>query len=107
LPVEKRVGKDGKSYPAKPPRLKPRSDDDPGIEDEIDGEDPENYRTAFLLRVDQAIRFAGRVVDASDGLRSAFAHRTIAALLEGPAFDSGLAILSNPAAAPSDRPAQA
>ena len=28
------------------------------IEDEIDGEDPENYRTAFLLRAEQAIRFA-------------------------------------------------
>ena len=32
--------------------------DEPGIEDEIDGEDPENYRTALLLRIDQARRFA-------------------------------------------------
>jgi Protein of unknown function (DUF3102) len=30
---------------------------DPGIEDDLI-EDPENYRTAYLLRVDQAIRFA-------------------------------------------------
>lgn len=30
-------------------------DVEPGIEDEID---PENYRTAYLLRADQAIRFA-------------------------------------------------
>jgi hypothetical protein len=32
--------------------------EEPGIEDEIDSEDPENYRTAFLMRADQAIRFA-------------------------------------------------
>lgn len=35
----------------------PSSDDAP-IEAEIDGEDPENYRTAYLLRAEQAIRFA-------------------------------------------------
>lgn len=34
------------------------SSDDVDIEAEIDGEDPENYRTAYLLRADQAIRFA-------------------------------------------------
>jgi hypothetical protein len=34
------------------------ADEEPGIEDEIDAEDPENYRTAYLLRVDQALRFA-------------------------------------------------
>jgi hypothetical protein len=55
--VETRTGKDGKVR-----RLPQRSCIDeyaePGVEDEIDAEDPENYRTAYLLRVDQAIRFA-------------------------------------------------
>ena len=32
--------------------------EEPGIEDDLDTEDPENFRTAYLLRVDQAIRFA-------------------------------------------------
>jgi hypothetical protein len=53
---ERRTGKDGKSYPAK--RKVAEQYEEPGIEDEIDGEDPENYRTAYLLRSDQAIRFA-------------------------------------------------
>lgn len=57
---EKRTGKDGKSYPtSSKKRKRPASPPvDPGVEDEIDGEDPENYRTAYLLRADQAIRFA-------------------------------------------------
>jgi hypothetical protein len=42
-----RVGMDGKV------RRLPRRHSD--IEDEVD---PENYRTAFLLRADQAVRFA-------------------------------------------------
>jgi hypothetical protein len=56
-PVEKRVGKDGKTRKMPTRRPEPQYTE-PGIEDEIDGENPENYRTAFLLRVDQARRFA-------------------------------------------------
>lgn len=51
--VDGRMGLDGKVR-----RLPTRRPDEPepGIEDDI--EDPANYRTAFLLRVDQAGRFA-------------------------------------------------
>ena len=66
--LEKTVGKDGKAR--KQPAKRRRTEDDfrrdmaakrttqpePGIEDEI--EDPENYRSAYLIRADQAIRFA-------------------------------------------------
>jgi len=56
-PDDRRIGRDGKSYPAKPTRvIEPEADDeDPDIEEDID---PRHYRTAYLLRVDQAIRFA-------------------------------------------------
>ena len=57
-PPAKRIGKDGKArkLPTKrAPTVTEPDDDEPGIEDEID---PENYRTAFLIRADQAVRFA-------------------------------------------------
>jgi hypothetical protein len=41
-----------------PPADEPESNVREGIEDRINGEDPENYRTAFLLRADQAAHFA-------------------------------------------------
>jgi hypothetical protein len=50
-------------------------DSGPGIEDEIDGEDPENYRTAFWLRVDAAIRFASYSKGSVDKELIAAAHR--------------------------------
>lgn len=53
-PVE-RVGLDGKTR-RMPQR--PVEEPEPGVEADIDGEDPQNYRTAFLLRVDQAKKFA-------------------------------------------------
>ena len=56
VPPDRRVGKDGKSYPAKATH----SDEDPyddtgtGIEDD----EPDNYPAAFLLRTDHASRAA-------------------------------------------------
>lgn len=55
--AETRLGKDGKVRRL-PQRQPLEKYDEPGVEDDIDGEDPENYRTAYLLRVDQAVRFA-------------------------------------------------
>jgi hypothetical protein len=46
-----RVGRDGKSYPAKSKRPARRDTDEGG--DDLN-DDPENYRTAFLLRTDLA-----------------------------------------------------
>ncbi len=56
-PPAKRIGKDGKArkLPTKRAPAVIESDDEPGIEDDID---PENYRTAFFIRADQAVRFA-------------------------------------------------
>jgi hypothetical protein len=56
-PAEIRVGRDGKNYPAKSRREEREIgiEDEPGIEDEIE---PGNYRTAFLIRADQAVAFA-------------------------------------------------
>jgi hypothetical protein len=86
LSVDKRIGLDGKTrkLPEKisPPVADVRADDatasaaqrkaeyaadedEPSVEDELD-EDPENFRTAFLLRADQARAFAvytGPVID--------------------------------------------
>ena len=54
--VEKRVGRDGKvrRLPVKRATLPPESDDEP-IEAEIS---PANFRNAFFLRAEQAIRMA-------------------------------------------------
>lgn len=53
--VDTRLGLDGK---VRKLPTRPLYDDDPGIEDEIDGEDPQNYVTAFWMRVDSALAFA-------------------------------------------------
>jgi hypothetical protein len=58
----------------------PPDDDDPDDDIEADlDEDPENYRTAFMLRVDQAIRFAAysgpitkETIDAARGVAEAW-----------------------------------
>jgi hypothetical protein len=52
--------KDDRAKPEKASLADDDSDDDEqeGVEDRINGEDPENYRTAFLLRADQAAYFA-------------------------------------------------
>ena len=57
LPVDERIGLDGKVRRL-PTRRIYEDGDNPGIEDEIDGEDPQNYVTAFWMRVDSALAFA-------------------------------------------------
>lgn len=53
VPVDERIGLDGKVR-----RLPVRRSDEPEPDIEDDIEDPANYRTAYLLRADQAVRFA-------------------------------------------------
>lgn len=51
-----RIGLDGKVR--KLPTRRIEEDDEPSLEDEIDGEDPENYVNAYWMRIDTARRMA-------------------------------------------------
>ncbi len=51
---EERTGKDGKSYPATPKRQDPEVLEASGNDEPT----PEDYRIAFLMRVDAALKFA-------------------------------------------------
>ena len=78
-PVAPRIGKDGKTRRMPTKHAAYADEPEPGIEDEIDAEDPENFRTAYFLRVEQAIRFAAYSKGPISKDLAVAAHRVAAA----------------------------